>query len=70
LNVVFAWLIISAIVAAVSFGLPAAIRHADYVNVNSYWEDWAKINGLLWGLLLAVFAIAGGLTWAIYQIWL
>lgn len=62
MNIVFAWLILGAVVAALSFVVPVLDSYGDY------WEAWRSWNLFIWGILIGAFALSAGIVWSLAQL--
>lgn len=62
MNIVLAWLILGAVLAAVSFVLPALTSFGDY------WEAWRAWNLFIWSILVGAGLVALAIVWALAQL--
>jgi hypothetical protein len=67
-NIVFAWIILGAVVAVFSFGLPFLQWRLDTWSYNGYWKIWRGWNAVLWGLLFGAGLMSLGIVWSLHQI--
>lgn len=62
MNILLAWLILGAVVAALSFVPPITGSYGDY------WEAWRSWNLFVWGILVVAGLISLGLVWSLAQL--